>query len=95
MIDIVDADGDGYISFDEFKNSNLMHGERDMVPDLMKVALKLQHDGWDADNDGQVTEEELAAIYGEESGPSMMNYYDSDDNGVITLQDLIFMMSEY
>ena len=94
MIDRVDADGDGYISFDEFKNSNLMHGERDMVPDLMKVALKLQHDGWDADNNGQVTEEELAALYGEEGAKDGMSYYDSDGNGVITLEDLIFMMSE-
>ena len=31
MLDKVDADGDGFIDFDEFKNSNMMHGEFDGV----------------------------------------------------------------
>ena len=89
MLDKVDADGDGFIDFDEFKNSNMMHGEFDGVSDISKAGIHTTHMEIDTDNNRQITEEELIARFGEEGANVYLDLYDEDDNGVVTWGDVL------
>ena len=88
MLDKVDVDGDGFIDFDEFKNSNMMHGEFDGVSAEDKSMIHSKFHGWDTDKDGLATYDEIADVHDTSTAYVVMDNVDEDKDGSISYDDL-------
>lgn len=85
MMSMVDADDDGTINYDEFKDARL---SSKLTDDKL---IKAEFQKIDHDNNGEISKDELAELFnftlGEDLIKKMIEEIDENDDGVISLEE--------